>query len=75
MELDRILEEERRQQSLQVFANQAENNYDKYMHNLDGVNNKNKSRGMAGVFGMGDTGGNGVGPDLGGRNSYFPEIQ
>ena len=69
MELDRILEEERRQQSLQVFANQAENNYDKYMANLDGVNNKNKSKGMAGVFGMGDTGGNG------GRNSYFPEIQ
>lgn len=36
MELDRILEEERRQQSLQVFASKADSNYDKYLNGLDG---------------------------------------
>ena len=59
MELDRILEEERRNQSVQVFASAAENNYDKYLQGLDVPNMKNHSSGMSGVFGMGDTGGAG----------------
>lgn len=57
MELDRILEEERRQQSIQVFASAADKNYDKYLSKLENPNIKNASKGMAGVFGMGDTGG------------------
>jgi len=56
MELDRILESERRQQSLQAFASKAESNYDTYLQGLDRPNPKNASKGMAGVFGMGDTG-------------------
>lgn len=59
MELDRILEEERRLQSMQAFAQKSENKYDTYMSSLDGPNIKNVSRGMQGVFGMGDTGGQG----------------
>ena len=57
MELDRILEEERRQQSVQVFAQAAEHKYDRYLQGLDVPNPKNASKGMQGVFGMGDTGG------------------
>ena len=46
MELDRILEEERRQQSMRVFAQQSENNYEKYLQQLDVPNAKNASKGM-----------------------------
>lgn len=63
MELDRILEEERRQQSVQVFAQAAESKYDRYLQGLDVPNIKNASSGMQGVFGMGDTGGDN-------RNNY-----
>ena len=55
--LDQILEEERRNQSLQAFANHSDQKYDKYLASLDIPNIKNASRGVAGVFGMGDTGG------------------
>ena len=41
MELDRILEEERRQQSIQVFVNKADNQYDKYLERLENPNIKN----------------------------------
>jgi len=61
MELDRILEDERRQQSMQVFASKADNNYESYMNKLEAPNIKNASKGIAGVFGMGDTGGGGTG--------------
>ena len=57
MELDRILEQERRQQSTQVFAQAQESKYDRYLSGLDVPNIKNASSGMQGVFGMGDTGG------------------
>jgi hypothetical protein len=57
MELDRILEEERRLASMQAFAQKSDNKFDNYMSGLDVPNNKNVSRGMQGVFGMGDTGG------------------
>ena len=58
MELDRILEEERRQQAMQFFKNKAENKYDDYMNKLETPNVKNVSKGMAGVLGgFGDTGG------------------
>ena len=58
MELDRILEEERRQQSIAVFVNAADKNYDNYLERLEAPNIKNASKGMSGVFGMGgDTGG------------------
>lgn len=58
MELDRILEEERRQQSMQVFAQNSDQNYNSYLQGLETPNIKNASKGMAGIFGMGDTGGN-----------------
>ena len=57
MELDRILEAERRQQSMEVFAQAADKKYDNYLARLEAPNIKNASRGIAGVFGMGDTGG------------------
>lgn len=56
MELDRILEEERRQQSMQVFTQAADKKYDQYLAALEAPNIKNASKGVAGVFGMGDTG-------------------
>lgn len=68
MELDRILESERRQQSLQAFANKSDNNYDAYLTSLDRPNPKNASKGMGGVFGMGDTGASNI------PNQYFPDI-
>ena len=71
MELDRILEHERRQQSLQAFATKAESNYDSYLQGLDKPNPKNFSKGMAGVFGMGDTG---ASNNPGAANNYFPDI-
>jgi hypothetical protein len=39
------------------------------MNTLDAPNNKNVSRGMQGVFGMGDTGGQGYK-----QQKYFPDI-
>ena len=66
MELDRILEEERRQQAMQVFKQATDNNYEKYIENLqDNTNLKNASSGIHGVFGMGDTGAN---------HSFFPDL-
>lgn len=57
MELDRILEEERRQQSLQAFAAKTDKTYNDYLSKLETPNIKNASKGIAGIFGMGDTGG------------------
>lgn len=57
MELDRILEEERRQQSLQAFAAKTDKTYNDYISKLETPNIKNASKGMMGIFGMGDTGG------------------
>ena len=68
MELDRILEGERRQQSLQAFSQKSDNNYDVYLQSLDKPNPKNASKGMGGVFGLGDTGASNV------ANQYFPDI-
>jgi len=63
MELDRILEQERRQQSVQVFAQAHDSKYDNYLSGLDVPNNKNVSSVSGGIFGLGDTGGDN-------RNNY-----
>ena len=57
---------------MRVFQQQQESKYENYMAGLDVPNIKNASRGMAGVFGMGDTGGGtgGVQNNLG----RFPDI-
>ena len=68
MELDRILEGERRQQSMAAFADKSTNNYESYLQSLDKPNPKNASKGMGGIFGMGDTGASNV------ANQYFPDI-
>lgn len=70
MELDRILEQERRQQSIQVFASAADKNYEKYLDGLEAPNMKNASKGMAGVFGMGDTGGGTGSSNIPQRDNY-----
>lgn len=59
MELDRILEQERRQQSMQVFKSAQETKYSQYLQGLDVPNMKNASQGMSNVFGQADTGGAG----------------
>lgn len=68
MELDAILEQERRQQSLQTFQNASDQKMDKYMQSLDVPNNKNVSRGMQGVFGS--SGGGDTGGGYGGNQGY-----
>lgn len=57
MELDRILEEERRQQAMQFFQHKADDKFNSYVGQLETPNLKNKSKGMSGVLGgFGDTG-------------------
>ena len=56
---------------MMVFAQQSENNYDKYLSQLDVPNGKNLSKGMQGVFGMGDTGGAAYGR---GKQNLLPGI-
>ena len=76
VELDRILEEERRQQSMQVFQNNTDMHYDRYLESLqnDGQRLKNSSSGVLGAFGMADTGSDGMMNYRGGQNPYFPKL-
>ncbi len=60
MELDRMLEIERRNQSHDIFQKKYEEKFDNYFNNISVPNYKNNSSSMRGIFGSihgGDNGG------------------
>jgi hypothetical protein len=55
MELDKMLELERRNQSMDVFQEKLDEKYDSYFQNINVPNYKNVSQGMKGIMGSGHT--------------------
>jgi hypothetical protein len=55
MELDKMLELERRNQSMDVFEKKLDEKYDSYFQNINVPNFKNVSQGMKGIMGSGNT--------------------
>lgn len=57
MELDRMLEQERRNLSQDVFAKKYDEKFDSYFNHINVPNFKNQSSGVGGVFGNQNGGG------------------
>lgn len=56
VELDKILEDERRQQSMKKLQQASDNQYQQYLEKMANPNNRNFSSGISGILGGGGTG-------------------
>lgn len=74
IELDRMLEIERRNQSHDIFAKKYDEKFDNYFNNIQGVPNiKNNSQSMRGIFGA--AGSNNLTPQQQPLDESFVKLQ
>lgn len=66
VELDKILENERRQQSSKKLQMANDSQYQQYMEKIQNPNNRNFSSGISGILGGGGTGSQ--------YNASFPDL-